>query len=406
MIVSPKSIITAYPDNNLTDYIKKRSFKKLKFYVDLKNVAIGLFVEEILQKMIDNTEEKQSIDTSYFQSLLYYCAYLRFFGIKHNLPTDIYICTDSGDSCYHNHYNKLYKYKRKITSTIMPEFHDLINEIKLKNISVAEKILNKIPHVYFFYLRFLESDFLPHYLIKEKFKEIDDETTLHIICSSDKDMYQTLNNNNIIQLFRHKNKDIVILNSDNCLENYIKIEKTDKLNSKLQELEKIKLLKKEFIPFLMGLVGDTSDDIRGIPKIGPKKALNLASKTQEVEKLFGSFSEILKKLDNDEDIIKEDVNDLLLNEMDKDWKLVIEAEKQNKTLSNAIRQISYDALIDWMTKKNATKKIEFVNYIDSIIANKTNIESSEKLYNGLTKSFPEFILEEKQLKTFYWEDFT
>lgn len=352
--------------------------------------------------MIDNTDQSGSIDTSYFQSILYYCAWWRYYGITKKLPTDIYVCTDFGDSCYHTKINKKYKYRRKIGVTLLPEFHEILTEIKSKNTQLAENILNKIPHVNFMYLKYLESDFLPYYLITRKFSE--EENTLHIICSSDKDMYQSLLNENIVQVFKiRENK--TLLTGESCLLTYVKSNKTENVNKKIKDVEMVNNVEVPLIPLLMSFVGDNSDDVPGVKLIGPKKALSLVSEKEDVKKLFGSIEELMDRLMNDENIFKSEVNDLVLSDLHKDWKKIFLEEKENNIVSDAFKQISFEMLCRWLERKNSTEKIKYLKYIDEVLEKKEVIEDRDILYNGLVETLPEFVIKDKQLGVFYYEDF-
>ena len=397
-----KSIMNLEPPEELSEIIKNNEYKNLKVYIDLKNVSVGLFVENILQETVNNTEDLKSIDTSWFQSILYWSAYWKYFGIKNNLKTEIYISSDSGDSCYHHSINKKYKHRRKLAKTLLPEYHDLITEIKLKNSSLMESVLNKIPHLHFIYLKYLESDFIPYYLITRKFNKEND--TLHCILSSDKDMYQALLDTNIIQICKIKGNKY-LLNSENCLLQYIKANKIEDVNKQNKQIDMVNKIDANLIPLLMSFVGDNSDDIIGVPKIGPKKAIQLVSNLREVNKLFGTFDDIDNRLHNGESLFIKDVNDLLLSEINSEWKKVYEAEISDNIVSKAYKQISYFLLCKWLERRNTTEKIGYLNYIDSILNKENTIKDVKTLFNGLNDKIPEFQINEKQLSTFYYENF-
>jgi hypothetical protein len=70
-----------------------------------------------------------------------------------------------------------------------------------KNYSLCEYVINKIPDCNFYVLKYCEADFMPYYLLKHKFVDVDRQESLNIIYSRDKDMLQCLEFENTYQYY-------------------------------------------------------------------------------------------------------------------------------------------------------------------------------------------------------------
>lgn len=394
-MLSPTSIITAYPPDELADLIKRKNYKRIKVYGDLKNISTGLFVEEVVKEIVENTEINQMTDTNIFQSTLYFCAWWRYYGLKYNVPCDIYISTDVGASCYHKSINKKYKYRRAITPTPLSDYQEQLSQIRTINTEMLERTLCKIPNVHLFYLKFLESDFVPYYLITRKFK--DESDTLHIICSSDKDMYQILSLENTVQIYKNRGTKYMI-DKNTCLVNYTKNAKGS-VNSQINTQSNIDSFDINYIPMLMALVGDVGDDVPGIKGVGPKTGLKYFG-TKDVPIILGTMEEICDRVIEDKSVLKE-LTDLELHKLYPKWAQVYEQERKDEAVTNAFKQISFEMLCRWLERKNTTEKIGYLNYIDGVLNKNNTIANETLLYEGLSKAIPNFYIKRGQLKVFF-----
>ena len=73
----PSTIINAYPSDELDNIITSQKIKKIIIYGDFKNMSTGLFVPEVMQEIVYNTENNNRMDSSIF-SIGYYSSYFRF----------------------------------------------------------------------------------------------------------------------------------------------------------------------------------------------------------------------------------------------------------------------------------------------------------------------------------------
>lgn len=353
---NPSSLINLYPPRVLSDILNERQPKSLHVYIDLKNVLRSLFVEDVVREIVLNSQTMNNIDSSIFQAILFNVGYWKQFAEYKGLSSKIFICSDIGKSSYHRSIYSKYKYRRDIlnSSALMGE---KIKKIRDKNFLLAEHICNRLPDVYFFCLKYLESDFLPYYLMTRKF---NDDSIFHVVCSNDKDLYQTLINDNVIQLYR-MNKTNSILGKGSVLPTYLKVNKPS-TKKRAEKLEKISRINKEYLPAMMAIVGDDVDDIPGIDGIGPVSIINLFSQTETVTNLFGTPEEIEERVSNGGKVFLEDK--IGLNQMSELWRKVF---IRNDLVTQAYKLISFESLCRWLETKSDTNKIEYLRYVDKLL---------------------------------------
>jgi hypothetical protein len=166
---------------------------------------------------------------------------------------------------YHRKLYSKYKANRKISKLKVNGDHlEDIEAIIDKNIEILEKGFNAIPNCYYFHLVHLESDFIPHFVIKHL--ELDkDPSTCNIILSNDKDLLQTVSRNSIQILFDKKSKEYIPVTYGDIREGFVKFRGVTKTtNMVLNPLS---------LPFILATLGDPEDGVPGIKGIG-KVALN------------------------------------------------------------------------------------------------------------------------------------
>ncbi|WP_341266389.1 5'-3' exonuclease [Candidatus Phytoplasma fraxini] len=97
-----------------------------------------------------------------------------------------------------------------------------------------------------------------------------------VIFSSDKDFLQLVDNNVIVALIKKGLKNVLYYNS--------------------QKLESDFCLKPNQIVDFKSLVGDSSDNIKGVPSIGPKTAIKLLQEFYNLENIFNNLDKINFKI--------------------------------------------------------------------------------------------------------------
>jgi 5'-3' exonuclease len=330
-MVAVQSIINLYPNNDISDIIKKNNYKKIHLYVDIKNVARCLFIPDVMLEIISNKSEKY-VDSTIFQSFLYFSSAWKSYADYLNLDIKIFYCTDDGESFFHKKIYKDYKLNREIGNVNMPDYYDDFTKIKRMNIAISEKIINKIPNNYFFRLQFLESDFLPYYLITREYK--DETNTLHLVLSGDKDLYQCINNKDTYIIFKN-NTDQFLFDSDKCMMKFFKILEAS-TKSKEKALYNLRTFDTQYFDLALSITGDAVDYVPGIPSLGPVRALGVLSDNDFVNKYFGDHEGIIDRLLKKENILlsQEKTNDKYQN-------LVIENEN---ILDTSFKLVSFEYL--------------------------------------------------------------
>ena len=380
-MVSPWSILSVSAPQAIDDYIKDHH-TQLNVYVDLKNVMNAIFIEDVAQEMILNSDMQGTIDSSIFQGVIANCSYWKRFCQERNMDCKIFICTDMGDSNYHLCIDKKYKCRRKISRVdgaqiITGLLDDRVKQIRDKNFVIAEKALNRIPNVYFFVLRYLESDFLCHYLIKEKYNE---EHIFHVIASSDKDMYQTVTQPNIVQINKNRRTKFMY-DQESVLPKYTGFKKAS-VKVQTKRMEQYKMVDNEMIPAMMALVGDDGDDVPGVKTIGPGRSLEIFANKDMISQMVGSMDELNERVFQGGKFFLED--NVPLRYMSK---ILQKCFLENDLVTRAFKLISYDQLVMWLKQKNETKKIDWINYIDDVLNKKeiSMIPSAASFMTGLNK---------------------
>jgi len=359
---NPANLINVYPPKVLSNIIDEKNPKSLYVYIDLKNVLTSLFVEDVVREIVLNSQTMNNIDSSIFQSIIYISSYWKKFAEDKGLKSKIFICSDVGKSSYHRSIYNKYKYRRDIINS-SADIGERIKKIRDKNFLLAENICNKLPDIYFFCLKYLESDFLPYYLITRKFTDND---IFHVICSNDKDLYQTLINDNIIQLYR-KNKINNMISRESILPAYLKLNKPD-IKKKEEKLEKISKINRDYLSSMMAIVGDEVDDIPGIDGIGPVSIINLFSQTDISSNLLGSLEEIEDRISKGGKLFLEDK--IGMNQMTDLWRKIF---IKNDDITMSYKLISFESLCRWLEKKDNTEKTKYLRYVDKLL-NKDEIK--------------------------------
>lgn len=395
----------SYPSENILEEFNKyntdNKLDTIHLYIDLKNALSGLFVPEIVEEMVNNTNALEAgVDSSIFQSILYTIYSWKNFCKNLNVNYKIFICNDKGRSSYHYNILKEYKSNRKISNFLLAKYNDALCVIKEKNFDLCESILNKFNNVHFISLNFIESDFLPYYLISRHFK--DNENIFHIIASNDKDHLQNFSLNNKIIMYSKKNKEYKVQTKDNMLNYFIKSSKVSE-TTLLKNINLIKNIDIKYFPLMLAICGDISDNIPGVKSLGPKRVLEMFNNTDYINKYLNinSIEEIYDRVfTNNELILKPNLEYTITNKninVEKYWNLALE---NNELLTKSFKLISFENLCKWLEFPDKSEKLENIEKIKNIIE-KNNIEEYKDSVsvNTYLNRLPNFILKESMIHT-------
>lgn len=414
--------------NNILSENNKNNVDTIHLYIDIKNALTALFIPEIVQEIVENTNSMDTgSDSSIFQSVLFSISAWKKWCFDRKLKLKIFFCSDRGRSNYHKEIIKEYKSNRKITNLLLAKYDEAFQVIKEKNFELSENICNKIKDTYFISLDFIEGDFIPYYLITRYFKE--EKNILHILASNDKDHHQTLCLPNTV-MFTKRTKEIKFWDRTNILTYFTDINKETDINKQVEIINKISKIDPEYSSIMLSFCGDSCDNIPGVSGIGPKRTLDMFSDKTFVENYIGDLNEAIERVhsgglllkeitqsnDTEENKITELSNDtnitppikkvkkpkVIKNTVQELWKKSLQ---ENEIVTNAFKVISYELLSKWLEKEDNTSKIKNINYIKDTI-NKSNIkpiESEEEITNfvNMTKKIKDMKLSENTIKNLF-----
>jgi len=341
-------------------------------YIDVRNCLPRLFLpEEKLSILNGYTHgDKFIVTRSIIRLVNHWVKFFKKYGKDYN----VILFSDSGDSVYHRKINKEYKNNRnnsktKIDIDLFPNGIADLNNIDKNfdkvidyNINIAKKVLNLSKNCAYIHLKHLETDFMPLYLDKLYFNtDYYREASHSIVLSSDKDLFQLLDNEN----FSLIKKDKIIyerITYKNAIKKLIKNDEVGKLNSP------------NFIPLLLALAGDTIDGISGLNRVGYLTAHKYLNSLME--------KNILDKNDFHIDSLIDKLN---LHRINDPKALLILGNAE--FLKSNYKLVSFQELIDNISSEksfeikstienNEVKDIDFVREVYSQIYYDHNIYSS------------------------------
>ena len=397
-MVHPNTILYIPPPSALDEIIEKTSFESLHIYVDLKNVATSLFVDVVAQEIVHNSNTGEGIDSSIFQSILSFSIFWKRWALQHNLDLKIFFCCDKGSSTYHLNIDENYKATRIIGRVDLPSYYEELTEIRRKNTELAEQVCNRLPNVYFFLLKFLESDFLPYFLITRYYP---DPKFLNIIISNDRDMFQIIRGSNTFMLYKIRGTTF-ILDEKSVLSKLVGLNKASQ-KTKERRIRDIQGFDLDFLPALMAITGDSGDEVPGVQGIGPVRALEMLS-FGKAEEVLGSFKDLIERVVVDHELFIPEEKIESISKISKLWKDVSE---NNEVVTRALKLTSFEALSTWLEIGATLHQGEQTKYIHDIVnCEKFPIISSSAVFaKSMEKSIWDLNLDTKDLEVLHMESF-
>ncbi len=179
--------------------------------------------------------------------------------IKKRKPTHIVFAFDKGEKTFrHDQYGEYKAGRSKAPDELKEQF------------PLVKQFLD-IYHIKWFEARGYEADdIIATFTKNDDFKDFAIE-----IFSSDRDLLQLVNEKNSVFFTNKGVSSLKEINADNFVTNY--------------------QITPQQIPDLKGLMGDSSDNLKGVPGIGPKTATKYLLKYQSLENLFRHLEEIKGK---------------------------------------------------------------------------------------------------------------
>ncbi|MEM4260778.1 MAG: hypothetical protein QXG00_06070 [Candidatus Woesearchaeota archaeon] len=356
---SVPQIISYYPKYIYLDKVLEQSgLNKVKIYVDIKNCFQGLYLEPFARQIISNSLRSRHLDSSIFESFLEFVSFHKVYARKRGIELEMFFFFDFGKSEYHHREFPTYKENRIITDMFQlgEEYNELYRKVIKKNLDLILNLGNRLPGVFVVKLDYCETDFIPYYLINRVFN--DSTSYVHIIYSNDKDMYQTLNDSNIFQYVRKKNK-IEIINSKDTYRMYLK--------------EDIPL-DPSYIVLLMSINGDMGDSVPGIKGIAEK---TISKHWTDIPQLFGTMDNVYERIKLEQPLI---------NQYHSNSRFVSLIKDNESIIRRNVKLISFKLISDWIDSNSTTTLIQKKNSIhSSVCKDKKTIRSGKVIYDAFEK---------------------
>ena len=261
------SLYFKYPLNYYEIYktLERKKAKTVTFFVDLQNIARGLYNKKTIELEISEYDEKKTLNT--LPKELF--DYLKNLNTRYQKFDPFFIIFfDQGYCRYHTGIRSDYKANRKIVDPDHQLLYDIFVKLKEYYFNVIYDVFNRYDNCIVIYLKNYETDFVPHYIIKQNYLDTQRSDNVNFILSSDKDILQTTAFSNTYQCvttYKHRKYHQKIYDNYNAL-------------SFIYSGFKPGILDARYVPLVLSIAGDESDNIKGIKGYGPKKAIDFIIK--------------------------------------------------------------------------------------------------------------------------------
>jgi 5'-3' exonuclease len=257
------------PYTEINQELNSKNYKQIVFFLDLNSIARGFYNRDVIRTEFGYYIEDKKLPFLLINELKDFLNNLYNSYKKYN-PT-FCIFYDIGMNLQNKNVSGTYKANRTNESKSYietDEERELYYHIKNYYFEEIYKQFNKKGVSKVVFLKDYESDFVPYYFIK-KYEFCNNQSTINIILSVDKDLLQCCQLGNTFQAtsiyLKNQSKIESILYNDNNAVCFLskKFNPDGKITSK-------------YIPLLLAIAGDKSDNIPGIKRgIGIVKAIEL-----------------------------------------------------------------------------------------------------------------------------------
>jgi len=300
--------ITTYLNKDLLSRIINENTTCVNLFVDVRSVAPAFFKEQQLKLVIN---DETNIDLYVRKTLLNFLKFVDFhiqlIAFELQRTPRIFFFSDIGQSEYHKQIDKSYKENRG--SPIILTEEEYIRSKQLVNglLEAFGNLISFIPGIFYLHLHYMESDFLPYYILKN-FSFSKNE--VFIIVSRDKDLAQclALYPETSYQFFLDHKGQKTLLDAKSVVSYHFKVN-TDKMYPP------------QLIALGLAIAGDNADNIIGIKQIGYKRFLSIIDHIESQNNIQWS----LDNMQNLEYLLSSDVKKPTI-------KNLIEKIRQNRDL--------------------------------------------------------------------------
>jgi 5'-3' exonuclease len=360
----PSSLLSYYPTYAILDEIVSYGgYKELNIFMDLKNTLQTTYMEHAIVNIVESTKKSTHMDTSIFSSLIAFLSFHKMYGIKRGVNTNFIIFFESGHSYYHKNISKQYKVSRRIDDLYGLDKADreLFYQVLQANFQLIEGACNKMPNLKVIRLPNLEADFIPYYLTTRNYVAKGDGIG-NVIYSNDHDLWQCLDND--VFIFSKSGKSKRILKPGNVLELF-----TKKKNP----------ISDDYLPLAMAVVGDPGDDVIGVKGIGPSSFLGVF---EQLVAMTGNLEQIYDKVGSNRELF-DFIPPSISN---KKLKSIVDAEVNNKTISNNLKLVSFELISRAVEDPSTTEMRDKREVIDKHFRDERWIPTKESMKKALEKN--------------------
>lgn len=384
---SPSQFFSYYPKYEYLDKLLSLNPKKhLNIFVDVKGCSPALYSDWAVKYIINDSKNSRHINMSYYAGVIDYIAWHRYYAQKRDLTLDMYFFMEQGRSVYHDAIYKDYKSNRVLSDFFGLDVADqeYFKKIMDMNYNILDYTINKIPHCSFYKLQYVEADFIPWYLLEYLVPKEEQNESINLIYTRDKDMLQCLKFPNTYQYYRaqwHETTSLVTPKS--LLRHWAKLDHN-------VELDRVA----EWFPLFLSMLGDNSDSIPGIKGVGNKVIIKY-------------LNEIISTYGDDPD----KMYDIIMNGKD----VLSESFKYTKTITSRkifgnqdilkrnMQLISFRALSEWVNSGYPLKTVEIKKYIEDTYNNKSKLKDFKVILNALKSKNLTDVLNENSLERCFSE---
>lgn len=368
----PNQVIPYYPTySDLDSVISAKNYKEIRLFVDVKNIATGMYSGHVVEDIIEMSSGK-FVCSIIFSALLSFVAFHRVYAMKRSLDIKMFFFMESGQSFFHTNVLPSYKAERKLsplgnlTTDHMLDYYRIVR----KNLELSEFVLSKIKGISFIRLVNLEADFVPYYIIR--YLSEANDNVLNIIYSTDKDLLQTLTipDRNVVQFFRSIKKKMMITK-----EQVMPLVMNIKSSS----------IDPQFAPLAQAIMGDPSDGVPGFYGVGGSRCNKILELL--VPQLRCGMDDLAYRAATGNDLFDgievkendEEVQDGIPRTLNK----ILKEEKYNKLISRNLKLVSFDTLIKALQNDvNGIPKLDFVKVQAENI--ETDLITKEQLMKAIS----------------------
>jgi len=356
----PSSLLSYYPTYAILDEIASfGNYKELNIFIDLKNTLQTTYMKHAIENIIDSSKKSRYLDTSVFSALISFLSYHKIYGMKRGINTNFIIFFETGQSYYHKNIDKGYKISRRIDDLygIDKKDRDLFFSVLQANFQLVEKACNKMPGVWAMRLPNLEADFIPYYVLTRNL--INKEGMGNVIYSNDHDLWQCLSEHTFI--FSKAGKTKKLVKAGNSLSNLFKTETN---------------IPDEYLPLAMSVIGDTGDDVIGVPSIGPKRFLQCAD---QLMSMTGTMDEVYDRVANRGTVFKT-IPDSISNKF---LRTIVDDEVKNGTITKNLKLVSFELISRALENPNTTQMIDKRKLIEQVFSSERETTTAKSMKKAL-----------------------